>query len=229
VIALEPNQPVYRILIVDDVLSNRQLLLQMLKPLGLELREAKNGKEAVAIWKQWQPHLIWMDMRMPTMTGYDAAREIRKLEEQGVKRSSRSGTVNEQQINRTPIIALTASVFEEQTEEMRAAGCDDFVRKPFREAKIFEKMNRHLGIRFVYEKTLKSEKPERWEQNVLTADAIADLPVEWKTEMKQAIESFDHDQMVALIGKIQSQHQDLANALRQWIDVYEYYKIMELL
>ncbi|WP_371357375.1 ATP-binding protein, partial [Hydrocoleum sp. CS-953] len=121
VIALQPNQPRYKILIVDDRPINRLLLIKLLQPLGFELKEATNGKEAVDIWDNWQPHLIWMDMRMPVMDGYEATQHIK-------------GTTKG---NATAIIALTASVLEEQKAIILSAGCDDFVRKPFREATIF--------------------------------------------------------------------------------------------
>lgn len=74
VLALAPNQDTYKILVVDDKDYNRQLLFKLLQPMGFEMREASNGKEAIAIWEEWQPHLIWMDMRMPVMDGYDATR-----------------------------------------------------------------------------------------------------------------------------------------------------------
>ena len=64
-------------LIVEDRWTNRRLLLKLLEPLGFELREAENGLEAIKIWEAWQPHLIWMDMRMPVMDGYEATRRIK--------------------------------------------------------------------------------------------------------------------------------------------------------
>jgi CheY-like chemotaxis protein len=82
VIALKPNQPRYRILIVDEKADNRQLLLLLLSPLGFDLKEACNGLEAIAIWENWQPHLIWMDMRMPVMNGIEATKLIRTKEKE---------------------------------------------------------------------------------------------------------------------------------------------------
>ena len=127
IIALEPGQPCYRILIVDDKPVNRQLLVQLLSPLGFELQEASNGKEAVEIWQQWQPHLIWMDMRMPVMDGFAATRRIK---------ATAVGQA-------TAIIALTASVLEEERAVVLSAGCDDFLRKPFRDEQIFTALEQH--------------------------------------------------------------------------------------
>jgi PleD family two-component response regulator len=76
-IALAPNQQNYRILIVDDKWSNRQLLIKLLNPLGFELKEASKGQEAIEVWESFEPHLIWMDMRMPIMDGYEATKQIK--------------------------------------------------------------------------------------------------------------------------------------------------------
>ena len=66
---LADGQRHYRLLIAEDRMENRLLLRNLLEPLGFELREAVNGKEAVEQFKQWRPHLIWMDIRMPVMSG----------------------------------------------------------------------------------------------------------------------------------------------------------------
>jgi CheY-like chemotaxis protein len=96
VVALAPNQPQYRILVVDDRDYNRQLLVKLLKPVGFEVQEASNGIEALEIWDSYSPHLIWMDMRMPVMDGYEATKRIK-------------GTIKGQA---TAVIAITASVWQ---------------------------------------------------------------------------------------------------------------------
>ncbi|NES21404.1 MAG: CHASE2 domain-containing protein [Symploca sp. SIO3E6] len=83
VIALEPTQAEYRILVADDREENRTLLVKLLEPIGFEVREAANGQEVVALWETWQPHLIWMDTRMPVMDGIEATRIIRARERWG--------------------------------------------------------------------------------------------------------------------------------------------------
>lgn len=140
VIGLEPGQPTYRILVVEDKWANRQLLVRLLTPLGFEVREAKNGVEAVACCQTWQPHLIWMDMRMPEMDGYEATRRIKASEYSWSPK----------------ILALTANAFEEERLVALAIGCDDFIRKPCQEEVILEKIAEHLGVRYLYDESVES-------------------------------------------------------------------------
>ncbi|HSF82924.1 MAG TPA: PAS domain S-box protein [Anaerolineales bacterium] len=133
--ALEPGQPAYRLLVVEDRETNRQLLVKILQPLGFEVKEAANGHAAIEIWEDWKPHLIWLDMQMPHMDGYETCRRIR---------ASQRG-------NDTVIIALTATAFEEDRYKTLSAGCDDFLRKPFRQEEIINALEKHLGVRFIYE------------------------------------------------------------------------------
>ncbi|MCG6133085.1 MAG: ATP-binding protein [Nostoc sp. LLA-1] len=77
VIGLAPEQPEYRILVVDDVMESRLVIVKLLTAIGFVVREAKNGEEAIAQWIEWQPHLIFMDMRMPVMDGYEATKIIK--------------------------------------------------------------------------------------------------------------------------------------------------------
>ncbi len=127
---ISPHQPRYRILIVDDKWDNRQILIKLLNPLDFELREANNGQEALEIWDAWKPHLIWMDMRMPVMDGYEATKKIRN-EELRLVLSDVEGMKNSE--DRVPIISITASTLEEQRIVVLLTGCYDFVSKPFRD------------------------------------------------------------------------------------------------
>src|SRR5947199_242458 len=79
VLGLRPGQPACRVLIADDVEDNRQLLAQLLAPVGFETRLATNGAEAVQQFERWRPHLILMDFRMPVMDGHEAIRRVRAL------------------------------------------------------------------------------------------------------------------------------------------------------
>jgi two-component system sensor histidine kinase/response regulator len=215
VIGLEPNQLAadggpYRLLIAEDREASRKLLTKLLEPLGFEVREAVNGQEAVEIWEQWEPHLIWMDMRMPVVDGHQATKRIK---------STTKGQA-------TVIIALTASAFEEDRQVILAEGCDDFVRKPFREADIFDKLTKHLGVCFVYEEvepTAQAPRPADTAaspQERLTPAALAVLPADWVAEVYQAAVQADGDLVLDLVGQIRAQHPSVADALTSLVRSY---------
>jgi len=133
-IILSPEQPRPRLMVVEDSAPNRLLLLKLLRSLGFsEVLAVENGQLAVDQWQHWQPDLIWMDMQMPVMDGYEATRQIR---EHSAGQSF-------------PIIALTASAFEEQRAAIFAAGCNDLVVKPFRREELVAALQRHLSLRFL--------------------------------------------------------------------------------
>jgi signal transduction histidine kinase/ligand-binding sensor domain-containing protein/CheY-like chemotaxis protein len=137
IVGLEPGQEIYRLLIVDDEAANRQILVKLLAPLGFEVKEAANGQEAIDVWQVWEPHLIWMDMRMPVMDGHEATKHIKE-------------TTKGQE---TIIVALTASGLEEERDLILSEGCDDYLRKPFYEEDLYGALAKHLGTRFVYDDT----------------------------------------------------------------------------
>ncbi len=212
VIGLEANQPNYRLLIVEDCWENRQLLVNLLQPLGFELREAVNGLEAVEIWQNWHPHLIWMDLRMPVMDGYEATQQIR---------ARIPGEA-------TAIVALTAHIFKEEEAAILSAGFDDCVSKPFREAELFAVMSRHLGVRYIYEDPTDGEINSE-ECNVITLSAIASLPSQWIANLEQGIMEADLDLMESVISQIRTQDNALADAIQQDINKFEYEKILNLI
>ena len=214
VIALEPNQHPYRILIVDDKLLNRQLLIKLLNPLGFELKEATNGQEAIEIWDSWEPHLIWMDMRMPVMDGYETTQYIK-------------GTIKGQA---TAIIALTASVLEEERAVILSAGCDAFMRKPFREADIFDAMHKHIGVRYIYEDPGQANLSviKQCDREMTAAD-FAKLPESLLADLKLAILNADMDFIESAIEQIQLKDTVTASAIANCIENFEYDKVLKLI
>lgn len=224
IIALEPNQPRYRILIVDDQSSNRQLLIKLLSPLGFELKEARNGQEAIEVWDEWEPHLIWMDMRMPVMDGYEATREI-KARQMGRGRDGETSQSKIEQSQVTAIIALTASTLEEELALSLSAGCDDFVRKPFCEADILDAMNKHIGVRYVYEESDNAVDPIQIEVDALTPVALAALPDTWVAELLHAVAAADAELAFSLIAQIEANYTALAKVLSKLVNDFEFHTI----
>jgi CheY-like chemotaxis protein len=211
VVGLQEGQPVWRILVVDDNLENRLLLTNLLTQVGFTVQEAENGEEAIARFEDWRPHLIWMDVRMPVMDGYEATRRIRALP---------GGDA-------VKIAAVTASVFEEQREEILASGCDDLVRKPFREHRIFETMSRLLDVEYIYEQA--GEAPARAEEIRLTAGMLADLPPDVRQALDEATLALDSEATLEVIQRIEAQAPETAAGLRILVQDLEMGHIRELL
>ncbi|WP_293128425.1 AAA family ATPase [Microcoleus sp. bin38.metabat.b11b12b14.051] len=213
VISLARNQPLYRILIVDDKPSNNLLLFKLLSPLGFELKEACNGQEAVEIWNTWEPHLILMDMRMPVMDGYEATKQIK-------------GTVKGQA---TAIIAVTASVLEEERAVVSSAGCDDFIRKPFREAELFEALHKHIGVKFIYDEPASNNDLTKLDiQSALSASVLAKLPRELLAALLEASSLCDMNQIDICIEQIRAVDRVAAEAFAFLANDFDYAQIVSL-
>ncbi|MGB0384020.1 MAG: response regulator [Ardenticatenaceae bacterium] len=222
VIALEPNQPPYRILIVDQQKENRQELINLLQPLGFALKQASNGQEAIDVWQTWQPHLIFLDTRTAVMDGYEAIKRIK--ETHAASRSS----VRKQA---TAIIALTASTLEEERASADRSGCDDFLPKPFREADIFDLMHKHIGVRYIYDedKDQTSSSSASGHNEALTPAALAALPASLLAPLEEAVNGSDMELMEQVIAQISLLDPALATQLTTLADEFEYDEILELI
>jgi signal transduction histidine kinase/response regulator of citrate/malate metabolism len=211
-IGLAPAEKTWRILVADDNRENLILLKSLLEKVGFLVLEAKNGQEAVAAFKKGSPDLVWMDMRMPVMDGYEAVRQIR--------RCSGGKTV--------PIIAITASAFGEQRPEILAVGCNDMVIKPFRAHEIFDVMGRFLDLEYIYEPE-REAAPARIGEVGLTSDMLADLPPELLQELRKTSLSLNRAAISAVIERIEPLAPDTAKGLRTLLDDFQMGRIGKLL
>ena len=221
VIGLEPNQH-YRVLVADDTPENRLLLVKLFAPIGFEVREAENGRAAVMLWESWNPHLIWMDTRMPIMDGVAAMKEIRRREEDmGEYLRLNSPTV---------IIALTASTFEERRGAILAAGANDFVRKPFTEEVLLAKMAEHLGVRYLYasQTTSSARQPASSMPDSFFLSKLAELPTAWVAELHQAANEVNEELVAQLIEQISVNTPVLAEALTDLVENFRFDTIVRL-
>ncbi|MCX7067066.1 MAG: response regulator [Methylococcales bacterium] len=208
--SIAPNQPQWRLLIVDDNFDNRLLLVTLLTSVGFEVREAENGQQAVNIFEQWQPHLIWMDMRMPVMDGYQATNKIRQL---------KGGDA-------VKIIALTASAFIDQHDSIINAGCDAVLHKPFHPPELFAMLTKQLGVHFIYDDrpctvTLPTVK--------ITAQMLTTLPVALQQQLHEAALNLDIEETDAVLSQIRQLAPDIANDLQKLAENYQFEQIVHLI
>ena len=206
IVRLAPDQPPCRILIVEDQWENRQMLVQLLTPLGFETLEAENGQQAIDMWHKHQPQLILMDMRMPVMDGYDAVRRIR-------------GSVAGQAV---AIIALTASAFDADKNVFLSAGCDDFTAKPVRGPNLLEKIAHLLGVRYQYDDRAPVPPiPERAATS-FSPESFAVMPRDWIERLNFAAGTLEQEQVEGILTEIPPIHGALLQQLQEWTETFQF-------
>jgi CheY-like chemotaxis protein len=127
--------PRRRVLVVDDSLENRLVLLNLLEPLGFEVILAENGRDGVDKAAESLPDLIFMDLVMPVMMGFEAVPLIRALPE----------------LARVPILAVSASVLEVDRDHSQQIGCNGFLSKPIEAEQLYDLLRYYLKLEWLYE------------------------------------------------------------------------------
>lgn len=117
-----------RILVVEDQEDNRQIIRDLLLTTDYEVMEAANGQEALAAVARQLPDPILMDIQLPVMDGYEATRRLKA----------------DPALRAIPIIAVTSYALSGDEEKARAAGCDDFVPKPFSPRQLLAKIQKYV-------------------------------------------------------------------------------------
>ncbi|MGB3511133.1 MAG: response regulator, partial [Microcoleaceae cyanobacterium] len=214
-ITVTPN--LYRVLIVDAEWSNRQLLYKILSPLGFELREASNGLEAVEVSKEWEASLILMDMQISVMDGYEATRNIK---------ASLKGEA-------TTIIAMIGSNSEEEVGLALSCGCDDFVEKPFQEQIILDKILEYLKISNMSEdltsvSSIVNSTGGSIQLDFLAA-SLAVMSKEWISQLYEAAELIDNQQIMELISQIPAEQITLIQTLNDGVNNFRCDQIIDLI
>ncbi len=215
IIGLAPHQPSYRILVVEDHPANQLLLVKLLTSVGFQVRTVDNGEAAIATWKTWQPDLIWMDMKLPILSGLEATRKI-KATPQG---------------QHTKIIALTASGFTEQQQDILEVGCDDFLHKPFRKQEIFDKLAEHLGVRYCYANPTPNppQTAEIKTELSLNTRLFQAMNSEWIDKIYNFAAQGNDFKILQLLEQLPLDAQSQASGLKQLVEEFQFEQIMELL
>jgi PAS domain S-box-containing protein len=209
VIGLAPDQPRYRILIAEDQRDNQLLLSRLMTDLGIEVKIAENGERCIELYREWHPDLIWMDRRMPVMDGVETTRRIRRLPD------------GEQ----VKIVAVTASAFKEQQQEIFAAGMNDFVRKPYRFDEIYDCLARQLGVRYLY----RSGAVENAPSVPLAPEMLANLPGALRQKLKDALKGLDCERIADVLREVAKVDPELAQGLSRLAESFDYVPILNAL
>jgi two-component system sensor histidine kinase/response regulator len=213
VIGIESIGSNYRILVVDDKEDNLKVASTLLNMVGFETREAINGEDAIAKFELWNPHLILMDMRMPVMDGYEATRRI-KATDKG---------------KATPIVALTASTFEDELKKIEALGIEGFIRKPFRENELFNTVGKILGIKYIYDLEKSATMATYGIDDVAIDIDLAKMPNKLLLRMQNALDIADLDLFIQLIKSVEKEQPELVQKMMELAANYNYDQLQEIL
>jgi PAS domain S-box-containing protein len=216
VVGLARGQPACRMLVAEDQADSRQLMVKLLEQAGFQVRVAGNGRDALEQFRAWHPDLVWMDMRMPLMDGYQATRAIRALPEG----------------RQTPVIALTASAFDEDRAAILAAGCNEVLNKPVDPQCLFQLTERYLGVCFDYaEAEAEAETGGDAGSGGPPPDparSLAGVPGDCRAALRQAAEMLDVDAVREGIGRIRETDPALAEVLEELTDNFDFGQILAL-
>jgi CheY-like chemotaxis protein len=196
---------------VDDQDENRSYLNDLLTTIGFTTRVAADGIEAVTIFEEWSPDLILMDLKMPNMDGFEATRVIK----------SRKGGPS------TKIIIVSASAYDIDKAQIAKLDADGFIRKPFEEKELFQKMGRCLDINYIYEDAIPKNKKNY--NNRLEKQDIEKLPNELKNSIIEAIKNAQIDKLKELIAECRDLSPEFAEKLVSLANRYEYEALLKLL
>ncbi|MCP4702810.1 MAG: response regulator [Gammaproteobacteria bacterium] len=196
-----------RILVTDDNLNNRNVLRDLLEPLGFVVSEAADGAEAVTLSKKQVFDVILMDLVMPNLDGLSATRRI----------LARSGDKNKR------IVAVTARAFEENRAECLAAGCCEYLSKPVDSEALLRVLQALLPLEWKYADSRKNPAAEDPAQS----GAANTLPAEWFKALELALIDGNREQAASLLAQFETQNSELRRMLYTWFEGYEYLRLLD--
>jgi len=199
VLGLQAGEAARHVLVVDDRIENRDMLDRLLRQVGFRCSLAEHGQAALDQWRAGRPDLILMDLRMPVMDGFEAIARLRGLEA-------------EASLARTPVIAISASVYDISAEDLIQRGFDAFLTKPISEEDLFEAMAALLPLRF---RRAEGEADAPKDGDL---DALAGQGAEWLGRFRDAILTGDLEAAETLLPELADR--GLAEALRQHLRGY---------
>ncbi len=210
VAGIEKGQKTFRILVADDEPANRRLIMELLLKTGFKAEEAANGQEVIVSCRNSPPDLIFLDISMPVMNGYEVIRKLKTMEKD----------------RHVPIIAVTASAFDENKKATLKVGADGYIRKPYKLKEIFDALQAFLGVKYIY----KEEKArERNETQKFNDKDLLKMPESLVKNMVSAAQRVDLDQLLELIDKADKIIPSAGPSLRTMAKNFQYDDLIRLL
>jgi PAS domain S-box-containing protein len=199
-----PARKKVRLLLAEDNEINREMTVALLSKRGYTVEAVENGWEAVSAWKSNSYHLILMDVQMPEMNGFDATREIRRLEDGD---------------GHIPIVAMTAHAMKGDQERCLEVGMDDYVSKPLDPEFVLDVIDRWVGL-----DKLRLEDEGEFEQS--SAMDLGPLPLypHAPVNLEKAMPRFSNDRMfyTRLLGDFIRSLSDKITEMRESLRVEDY-------
>ncbi len=210
VLGLAVDQRARRILVAEDNAAGRQMLARLLESSGFEVRQAADGKEALALFETEAPDAVLMDRRMPELDGLEALR---------LMKAARPGT---------PVLIVTGGGLGDDRAEALAAGADGYLSKPYRESELFDAIRRVTGVTYRYAESAPAAAAPA---PVPGADAAAfrALPEEWRDALRLAAGTGDIERLGELADQACGVDPALGARLRVLVEAFDYEGILKLL
>ena len=202
VASLSPEMKGLKVAIVDDRFENRDILYKKLNSLGFDTRMAENGKEAVALYKQWKPDIVLMDVVMPVMNGIEATRQILEI----------AGK------HEVKIFVVSASALESEQKEIMEIGATVFIKKPVIFDLLLAEMHNKAGVKFIY----KEEKKKELTKN----SSPLDVPEHLKVKFLAAAAEGDFTLLQDLLEMLEKETGKTFNFIEDCINEMEFEAIV---
>jgi CheY-like chemotaxis protein len=196
--------------VVDDVPSNLEILAESLSRAGFETKTAASGEEALTAHDAWRPDLVMMDLHMPGIGGLAAIRQLRK-----------AGT-------KAAIVVATAAADDSTEESVAAAGADALIRKPYRDAELFDAIARSMGATFV-EAPAAPQVAARRSARPPLATLLRDVPPDLADELATAARQARATRLSQLAERVAVHSEEAATVIREMANSFRYKALLEAL
>lgn len=187
------------VLVVDDIIENRKLLVELLHYYGIKTYEARDGLEALDIYKKENIDLIFMDILMPKLDGIEVIKRIRIKD------------------NKIPIVVVSANVFNEDKKNAFDNGANDFMTKPIEEGELLLMLEKHIDANLKYEEN--NEEAKQLDYKSISKENLEKLI--------EACNNMDNKVILELLNKEQLS-KELTEDIKTRIDEFRYHEIIEL-